>query len=153
MSETISREENPGNRGKLPSTTKRYRTYSVNSDYFKEWNQDMAYILGFTATDGCIRINNDPIYKDNGSIKTYKGIYQVMWSCTDREVLEFIKDQLETGHPIKDRPISYYTNVKNPKPQWYITISNKEMVNDLALCDKKFIRVAGLQDICKQCKV
>lgn len=133
MSELISREEHLVKQGKLPSETTCHRTYTVNVDYFKIWNHDMAYILGFTATDGCIRINNGIIRKPNGSIIKSKGIYQVTWSGTDMDVLEYIKNMIKCEHPIKVRPVSYYSkyNYKNVKEQWYLTISSKEIVTDL----------------------
>ncbi len=131
---SISREEHLGNQGKLPSTTKCGRSYSINYDFFKEWSADMAYVLGFTATDGCIRVNNDPVYKENGSIKSYKGIYQLTWSVTDRTVLEYILQVMQGTYVIRERPTSYYTkyNYKNVKQQWYVTINSKEIVCDLA---------------------
>jgi hypothetical protein len=30
------------------------RVYSVNEEFFREWNSNMAYILGFTCADGCV---------------------------------------------------------------------------------------------------
>lgn len=132
MSESISREEPEI---KLPSTTKRFRTHSVNQNYFKVWSPEMAYILGFTAADGCIRVNTEPVYKENGSIVSYRGIYQVTWSATDYDVLEFIKKELDASYEIRERPVKYYEKYgyTDVKPQWYITINSKEMVSDLAL--------------------
>jgi len=135
MNELISSEGHLQKEGKPRSETKCYRTYSVNTDFFKIWSHEMAYVLGFTATDGYVRVNNNAITKPNGSIIKQKGIYQITWSVTDLEVLEYIKKTTKAEHPIKERPISYYKKYKykNVKKQWYITINSKEMVNDLAL--------------------
>lgn len=36
-----------------------YRKHALNEDYFKTWSNEMAYILGFIAADGCIYTNSD----------------------------------------------------------------------------------------------
>ncbi|WP_053599315.1 LAGLIDADG family homing endonuclease [Bacillus sp. FJAT-18017] len=34
-----------------------YKKYSMNEDFFKTWSNEMAWVLGFIVTDGCINQN------------------------------------------------------------------------------------------------
>ena len=61
--------------------------YFVNHDYFKTWSHDMAYILGFLVADGNVAKN---------------GYYvKVEVKPSDRDVLEFIRDQITPGYAIR----------------------------------------------------
>ena len=37
---------------------KKHKTYKINHTFFDTWSSEMAYILGFIITDGCISDNN-----------------------------------------------------------------------------------------------
>lgn len=68
------------------------RGYKKNEDFFSIESHDMAWILGFIASDGTIR-------KDGNGIK-------LTLSAKDREILEKIRKKIEIENPIKD----YCTN-------------------------------------------
>ena len=61
-----------------------YTKYKINKDFFKNWNDNMAYILGVIAADGCIQ---DRQFRIGVSDK------DVIW-------LHKIKDIMESTHPI-----------------------------------------------------
>jgi intein/homing endonuclease len=60
------------------------RQYTVNEDYFKNWSNNMAYILGFFVADGLIDGKNQLI----------------SFSQKDREILEKIKAELGSNQPL-----------------------------------------------------
>lgn len=70
---------------------KECRAYNVNDNYFKTQSHNMAYILGFIASDGCVS-------KDTNHI-----IFDIQ-EC-DEEILYKIKKELEY-----EGPIQHYTN-------------------------------------------
>lgn len=59
--------------------------YDKNEDFFKIWNEDMAYVLGFVTADGCVSDRNVLII----------GIHQ-----NDIEILEYIKRVMKSDNPI-----------------------------------------------------
>lgn len=60
------------------------RKFKVNEHYFKTWNSEMAYILGFLSADGCIVSNQQT----------------VSFAQKEKYLLEEIKSALESEHPI-----------------------------------------------------
>ncbi|WP_137789433.1 LAGLIDADG family homing endonuclease [Bacillus sp. E(2018)] len=64
------------------------RRYTVNEDYFKTWSASMAYVLGFFAADGCLP----------------KDLQLVSFSQKDPKILEDIRKELQSTHPIKTNP-------------------------------------------------
>ncbi len=64
---------------------------SVNENYFEKWSSDMAYILGFTLADGCII---------EGTYKGYSGALKYGVHKKDVDILEKIKQKLESDHKI-----------------------------------------------------
>ncbi|KYC67183.1 LAGLIDADG family homing endonuclease [Heyndrickxia coagulans] len=80
--------------------------YQVNVDFFKEWTPDMAYVLGFILTDGCV-------------VGTTFSISQ-----KDLTILQRINDAMKSNYPIRKH--------KNGKSYLYtLMIHRKEMVEDL----------------------
>ena len=75
----------------LQESMQECRAYNVNDNYFKTQSHNMAYILGFIASDGCIS-------KDTNHI-----IFDIQ-EC-DEEILYKIKEELEYEGPIR-----HYTN-------------------------------------------
>ena len=62
----------------------RKRIYEVNEDFFKEWNRDMAYVLGFFTADGHLEKNSICFeIKDD-----------------DLNVLRYVKRVTKSSHPI-----------------------------------------------------
>ncbi|MCC3357358.1 LAGLIDADG family homing endonuclease [Bacillus sp. REN16] len=61
------------------------RQYTLNEPYFKEWSNNMAYILGFILADGCI----------SGATQT------VTIAQKEPEILEKIKIELGSNYPLQ----------------------------------------------------
>lgn len=72
------------------------RAYNVNDNYFKNQSHNMAYILGFIASDGCVSKNTNHI------------IFDIQES--DEEILYKIKKELEY-----EGPIQHYINSSGHK--------------------------------------
>lgn len=64
------------------------RRYTVNEDYFKTWSASMAYVLGFFAADG-----NMP-----------QEAQMISFSQKDPKILEDIREDLQSTHPITINP-------------------------------------------------
>lgn len=62
--------------------------YSVDENFFKKWNANMAYVLVFLYADGSLE---DSTY--------IRGKY-LRVSSIDKEVIELIKSSLQAQHPI-----------------------------------------------------
>lgn len=89
------------------------RVFSVNSDYFKTWSHNMAYILGYIATDGCV----------NGERALKFGLQTL-----DVSLLEKIKKEMNFTGNIYERKIlvkgkEYFSN--------YMSIYDREICKDL----------------------
>lgn len=59
-----------------------------NSDFFKTWSSDMAYILGFYTGDGCISKNGNRLFLSFSILEK------------DIEILEFIRNKINPNRPI-----------------------------------------------------
>lgn len=66
---------------------KRKWKYIVKEDYFDEWSEEMAYILGYTMADGCIA-------------SKYPSL-QYHINMLDVEVLEYIRDNISPDNVIR----------------------------------------------------
>jgi translation initiation factor IF-1 len=86
------------------------RIYGVNDKFFSEWNQDMAYTLGFITADGCVKGSN----RINICIRPQ-----------DIEILRYIKKAT-----ISESPINYFTVSGTEMAD--LTITSEQMVEDLA---------------------
>jgi len=60
--------------------------YRVNSHFFKSWSDEMAYVLGWFFSDGCVHSNNRCC-----SIHLHK---------KDTEILEKLKKVMQSTHPL-----------------------------------------------------
>lgn len=90
------------------TSRRRKNMYRVNDNFFKKWNADMAYVLGFVLTDGAI--------SGNTLVITQK----------DSEILYKIRDVMKSNCPIRKR-------VNNGNSYIHaLYISRKEIVDDLA---------------------
>lgn len=58
--------------------------YTVNSDFFRIWNHDMAYIAGYIVADGCVRPNK----------------YELAIKSIDYDLLEYVRSTMLSTYPI-----------------------------------------------------
>lgn len=79
----------------------------MKEDYFRTWSPNMAYILGFIVADGCIAMSDHS--------------YRLIIVSKDKDVLEFIKSELEYKYDIAQQKDGIYR----------LSISRKNMVMDL----------------------
>lgn len=85
----------------------------VNKDFFKKWNAEMAYILGFFAADGYITVNR-------------RGGQFWCIDIIDKKLIELIKRVIKAEHKIsiRKRHGGTYTSYR-------LQIGSIEMCNDL----------------------
>lgn len=87
--------------------------YAVNENFFDSWSHDMSYILGFWFADGSM--------EDASKIRAK----YIRVSSTDKEVIDFIKNTLCSGHKINIR-----SKGRN-KTSFLLRIGNHELYNSL----------------------
>lgn len=88
------------------------RNLLKNQNYFQNESENMAWLMGFLAADGCIE-------KDRNVIK-------LSLSTVDKEILEKIRKEIQLDSPVKDYQTSQGYNVS--KLQW----SSEQHKKDLA---------------------
>ena len=76
------------------------RLYKINEDFFKVWNQNMAYVLGFTCADGNIYNNT------------------LSWELSSKfesnfDLLKGFNNVLNSNYPISTRSFSYRLKISN----------------------------------------
>ncbi len=86
---------------------------AVNKNFFKTWNDEMAYILGFLFADGAITMSK-------------RGTHFIAFHTMDKELLYAIKECMKADHKISKRSVRS-GNV------YRLQIGSKEMVEDVAL--------------------
>lgn len=90
----------------VPRRKGRNPIYEINTDFFKTWTNDMAYVLGFILTDGNIVGN----------------VFSI--SQVNNEILTKINEVMASTYPIHKR--------KNGRSYLYnLTIYRRNMVDDL----------------------
>lgn len=62
--------------------------YNINNNFFKSWNHNMAYVLGFFCADGCM---TSPLGRNES---------RVSFSSKDFVILDHIRDVMESNHKI-----------------------------------------------------
>lgn len=72
--------------------------YKLNLSFFKQWNSQMAYVLGFTFADGSLCEKS------------------LAWDLQKRDVdiLHKINEAMESNYPIKERKNSFRLRIFNP---------------------------------------
>lgn len=90
----------------------RFKIHTLNEDYFKSINTpNKAYVLGFICADGC---------------NIRRGL-QIGINAKDKDVLEFIKIELEASNPLRYiKPAR-----KNWSPKYELRVHSKELSKDL----------------------
>lgn len=87
--------------------------WHVNTNFFKKWSSEMAYVLGFFAADGSMVINP-------------RGAHYLDFHITDKDLLFEIRKTLDSNHKIKERERG-----GNRKNIYRLQIGSKKMFNDL----------------------
>ena len=87
----------------------------VNESYFKKWSPNMAYLLGFILTDGCIT---------KGTYKGYSDALKFGVQIKDIDILEKIKKELSSEHKISLM-----------KKSAHLTITSQKIVDDLKILE------------------
>lgn len=75
---------------KIKTNLKNYHKYKIDMNFFEKWSPNLAYIVGFIASDGSIIF---PSKKGGGG--------GVRWQIKDLELLKKIRKTLGSSHPIK----------------------------------------------------
>ena len=101
--------------------TDSYTRKDMNLDFFKTWNKDMAYILGFIMADGCIR------HKDYCNTEGYSICINLQ--LKDREILDFIKNTIKVSSNVYIRKWVGSDGIYREQGQLIIT--SKEIVKDI----------------------
>ena len=89
------------------------RLYSLNDDFFKEQNSNMAYILGFLASDGNVSSSENSI--------------NIQLQRADEQILKDIKEIVQSN-----RPLDYYTTVAGRETVKF-QVWSSSWKNDLSL--------------------
>jgi len=84
--------------------------YSINTNFFQQWSDNMAYVLGHLYADGCIM----------------KSRYRIKFSSNDVELVEKINNILQSNYPILP-----YLRKNRRFPNFYIGVDSKKMYLDL----------------------
>ncbi len=98
--------------------------YKINTDFFKKWSNEMAYVLGFLYADGTI------IDSANSSRTRY-----IKFTSKDRDILLSIKNVLQSEHPICYRSpretIGRNGKIYKSSGLFYLRIGSRRMFMDL----------------------
>ena len=86
---------------------------TVNSNFFKTWAPEMAYVLGFFTADGSM-------------IKNKRGTHFIEFDITDKNLLYRIRELLGSNHKITERHRG-----DNYKNSYRLQIGSKEIFNNL----------------------
>lgn len=111
---------------KYINTNYNNRKYKVNCYYFDTWSNNMAYILGFIAADGCIT----------------RDVLKIGIQYDDINLLEDIKKQLDFSGNITTRDIKLKNKIYKAA---YLDIYSKYMVDRLkilGLCEQKSLQLS-----------
>lgn len=97
-------------------TPYRSHRYNINSDFFKDWSHEMAYVLGLVASDGSIYIEGRQ--------------RRLEFMMKDKELLESVRDAMGSEHPIRykvtlDKRMGKYRDI------YQFRICSKEICSDL----------------------
>lgn len=85
----------------------------LDHSFFREWNDNMAYVLGFFAADGNMLQNN-------------RGAHYIEFQITDKQILMEIKKAVKSNHKITSR-----LRGENCKTSYRLQLGSKEWFVDL----------------------
>lgn len=86
------------------------RRYQLNENFFSEWNETMAYVLGFWFADGYMRKEKS---------------YRITFSGKDKEIFVQILQAFNSSHPIR------LTNKEDNC--YFISLCSRKLYEDLLL--------------------
>ena len=99
-----------------------HNRYNCDFDFFKQWTNEMAYVLGFLYADGCI--------VDAISSRTqYIGFVSI-----DKEILKKIRMVIKSEHPLHIRPPQMHVHkngIYKSRELFILRIGSRRMFNDL----------------------
>jgi len=99
-----------------------HNRHSCDFDFFKQWTDKMAYVLGFLFADGAII--------DAVSSRTQ----YIQFNSVDREILEKIRVIMKAEHPLYVRPSRIIKHVNifyKSRESFILRIGSRRMYNDL----------------------
>lgn len=85
------------------------RKYKINEKFFDTWSDEMAYVLGVIAADGCVAFNHGYVVSLGVAVK------DIAW-------LMDIKKIIDTDQPLYTHPRQLYVNLR---------MNSKYLVNQL----------------------
>ncbi len=109
-------------RSKLVDPRGGHNRYSCNFDFFKQWNPEMAYVLGFLYADG--NITNAICSRTQ----------YIQFNNNDKEILEAIGTTMGSKHPLRvvpPRTVTYRNGVYTGAESFKLRIGSRIMFNDL----------------------
>ncbi len=131
MSKTISRSPSSiQSKVRFLEVERKVNKHALNQDFFKNWSNPMAYVLGFIAADG-------NICKTGNS-------HMIQIVCDDIDVIQKIKAALSLGSPIHER------KRQNTKISYQIRFSDKKTYNyllKLGITPRKSLTLQPPKDI------
>lgn len=86
---------------------------SLDVNFFKQWTEEMAYILGYIAADGCISRSN--------------GYPYLMFASIDKDIILKVRKVLKSTHKIRE----LFPNGFKGKKQYHLSIGAKDIWEDL----------------------
>jgi hypothetical protein len=93
----------------------------INSNFFSQFNPEMAYVLGLIVSDGCLC--------------TSGGSSRLSIKSVDLSLLEMVKEMMLSEYGIY--PCGFSDRVR---PTWKLEISNRQIISDLrdlGICERK----------------
>jgi intein/homing endonuclease len=115
------------------------RFHCVNEDFFNEWTSEMAYILGFTITDGCVYERTLSWEISNKHL-------------SDRKLLESFNKIMNSNYPIEIKEKSFRLRINSLKIVESLKdlgiIQNKSKIVKFPNVSKEFLRhfIRGILD-------
>ncbi|MDE1944444.1 MAG: LAGLIDADG family homing endonuclease, partial [Patescibacteria group bacterium] len=87
---------------------------SLDSDFFKKWTPEMAYVLGYFAADGSM-------------LRNKRGGHYIEFTTTDRRLLEIVRRAARGTQRIALRP----SRNEKWKPEHRLQVGSKTWFEDL----------------------
>lgn len=76
-----------------------WKKYKINYAFFKKWTKESAYVMGFTAADGCLN--------------SQTGHYNIELSSKDKTLLEKIRKIMQFSKPVEKERKTFRLRIDN----------------------------------------